>query len=154
MSLSVFTDCFGNYNLNDVCVCKYARVCEQAVTWQLFLGGFNVCKQPTDWPRINLPFCLSLSYFPSLCLCLSVSWGRPVTYVQHRPLPLLQQHSHTHTFWVSDWKGYRLNSSPSFLVQHKSLSQHKKWLCVWETARERKRRGGAPTVKMLNVNFV
>lgn len=148
MSLSVFTDCFGNYNLNDVCASM--RVCEQAVTWQLFLGVLMSVNSPlTDLVSISCSVSLSLT-FP-LYVCVSRSPGDDRWHMFNIvPFPS-SSNTHTHTFWVSDWKGYRLNSSPSFLVQHKSLSQPKEMIvCVWE----RKSRGGALTVKMLNINFV
>ncbi len=115
-TLSVFTDCFGKLYLNNVCV-----FVSGAVIWQLFLGGLMSVNSPLTDP-VSISRSLSLSHFPPLCLCLLVSWGQPVTYVQHRPL-LPPAHTHTHT----------LTHTRSGSVTEKVIASTATWLLCYNT---------------------
>ncbi len=105
-----------------------------AVIWQLFLGGLMSVNSPLTDP-VSISRSLSLSHFPPLCLCLLVSWGQLVTYVQHCPLlPPAHTHTHTLTHTRSGSVTEKVTASTAtwLLCYNTNHSRHKKRVCVRE----------------------
>lgn len=79
-------------------------VCERRCHLTVVFGGFNVCKQPTDWPCINLPFSLALSLSPFMSVSLGLlGTTGDICSTSSPPSPSSLSYTHAHTHVLGQW---------------------------------------------------